>query len=142
MYATLTLVESEVWPLIVGKDCRCVWIVKLALTKPHTFVVMAICIFLFGIISLLSMPIDIFPNIEIPIVSCAWTYTGMSPDNIEKMITSPTERALTSTVNGIARMESMSLSGYSIIKLFLHKGADIGEAVGQVTSTANAVLKQ
>jgi multidrug efflux pump subunit AcrB len=118
-----------------------VWIVRLALAQPHTFIVMAICIFLFGIISIRAMPVDIFPQINIPIVSCAWTYTGMSPAQIEKMITTPTERALTSTVNGIQRMESVSLTGMSIIKLFLHQDTNLGEAVGQVTSTSNAVIK-
>ncbi|HEY9869846.1 MAG TPA: efflux RND transporter permease subunit, partial [Candidatus Obscuribacterales bacterium] len=118
------------------------WIVKLALSQPHTFIVLAICIFLFGGVSLSQMAIDIFPTIDVPVVSCVWTYTGMSPKNVEDQITSPTERALTSTVSGIERMESMSLNGMSIIKLFLHKGSDIGQAVAQVASTSNAVLRQ
>lgn len=118
------------------------WIVQLALRQPHTFIVMAILIALFGFVSLKRMAIDIFPSIDVPIVSCVWTYTGMSAENIENMITTPTERALTSTVNGIDHMESMSLSGMSIIKVYLHKGANIGQAVGQVSSTSNAVMKQ
>jgi multidrug efflux pump subunit AcrB len=117
------------------------WIVRLALSKPHTFIVMAIAIFLFGAVSLTQMAIDIFPSIDIPIVSCVWTYTGMSPANIENLITTVTERAFPSTVSGIDHMTSMSLSGMSIIKIYLHKGTDIGKAVAQVSSTANAVLR-
>lgn len=117
------------------------WIVRLALAQPHTFIVMAICILLFGTIALKQMPVDIFPQINLPIVSCAWTYTGMCPNDIEKLVTTPTERALTSTVNGIQRMESMSLSGLAVIKLYLQQDAELGEAVAQVSSTANAVLK-
>lgn len=118
------------------------WIVRLALSQPHTFIVMAILIALFGFVSIKNMAIDIFPTIDVPVVSCVWTYTGMSPDNIENLITSPTERAFASTVSGIDRLESMSLNGMSIIKVYLHKGADIGQAVAQVSSTGNAVMKQ
>lgn len=117
------------------------WIVRLALTQPHTFIVMAIVIFLFGGVSLSQMAVDIFPSIDIPIVSCVWTYTGMPPSDVENQITSVTERALTSTVNGIDHIESMSLSGMSIIKVYLHKGTDVGQAVAQVASTANATLR-
>jgi multidrug efflux pump subunit AcrB len=116
------------------------WIVELALKRPHTFIVMAIAIALFGVLSVTQMAVDIFPSIDVPIVSCVWTYTGMSPQNIENLITTVTETWLTSTVNGIERMESMSLSGLSIIKVFLHKGTDIGEAVAMVTSVGNACL--
>lgn len=118
------------------------WIVRLALKQPHTFIVMALLIFLFGFISIKQMPVDIFPNIDQPIVSCVWTYTGMQPDDIENMLTTVTERALTSTVKDIQHMESMSLSGMSIIKIFLHQGGNIAEAVAQVASVGNAIMKQ
>ena len=88
------------------------------------------------------MPVDIFPNIDEPIVSCVWTYTGMQPDDIENMLTTVTERALTSTVKDIKYIESMSLSGMSIIKIFLHQSANVAEAVAQVASVGNAILKQ
>src|SRR5262249_1474943 len=117
------------------------WIVELALKRAHTFIVMALAIALFGIISIKQMAVDIFPEIDVPIVSCVWTYTGMSPYNIENMITTVTERWLTSTVNGIEHTESMSLSGMSIIKVFLHKGTDIGESVAMVTAMGNALLE-
>ncbi|CAN5279644.1 efflux RND transporter permease subunit [soil metagenome] len=117
------------------------WIVELALKRPHTFIVMALAIALFGVMSIKQMAVDIFPSIDIPIVSCVWTYTGMSPYNIENLITTVTERWLTSTVNGIEHIESTSLSGMSIIKVYLHKGTDIGEAVAMVTAMGNAVLE-
>jgi len=117
------------------------WIVELALQRAHTFIVVALAIALFGIISIKQMAVDIFPEIDVPIVSCVWTYTGMSPYNIENMITTVTERWLTSTVNGIEHTESMSLSGMSIIKVFLHKGTDIGESVAMVTAMGNALLE-
>src|SRR5579885_2964880 len=98
------------------------WIVQLALTKPHTFIVLAISIFLFGAVSLMQMAKDIFPEIDVPIVSCVWTYTGMSPRNIESLVTTVSERALASTVAGISHMDSMSLNGMSVIKIYLHKG--------------------
>jgi multidrug efflux pump subunit AcrB len=118
------------------------WIVKLALNQPHTFIVMAVCIFLFGIVSLSQMAIDIFPTIDEPVVSCVWTYTGMPPSEIERYITSVTERAFTSTVAGIDHMDSMSLNGMSIIKVYLHQGASIAQAVAQVASTSEAVKTQ
>jgi multidrug efflux pump subunit AcrB len=117
------------------------WIVELALKRPHTFIVMALAIALFGVMSIKQMAVDIFPSIDIPIVSCVWTYTGMSPYNVENLITTVTERWLTSTVNGIEHIESTSLSGMSIIKVYLHKGTDIGEAVAMVTAMGNAVLE-
>lgn len=116
------------------------WIVEMALKRAHTFIVMAIGILLFGVISIKQMAVDIFPVIDIPIVSCVWTYTGMSPYYVEKLVTTPTEQWLTSTVNGIEHVESTSLSGLSIIKVFLHKGSDIGQSVAMVTSIGNAVI--
>ncbi len=116
------------------------WIVELALKRPHTFIVMALSIAIFGVLSIAQMAVDIFPNIDVPIVSCIWTYTGMSPYYIANMITTVTETWLTSTVSGIEHMESMSLSGMSVIKIYLHKGADIGQAVATVSSVGNAVL--
>lgn len=118
------------------------WIVELALRRPYTFVAVAIAIVIFGLISIRRMSVDIFPNIDIPIVSCAWTYSGMSPYFMENMITSVTERALTSTLSGIQRMESISVSGLSVIKVYLNKGADIGEDVAMVGSVGTAILRQ
>jgi multidrug efflux pump subunit AcrB len=83
---------------------------------------MALTIAIFGVLSIAQMAVDIFPTIDVPIVSCVWTYTGMSPYYIENLVTTVTETWLTSTVNGIERMESMSVSGMSVIKVYLHKG--------------------
>lgn len=118
------------------------WIVELALKKGHTFVVLAIAIALFGVISVAKMSIDIFPVINVPVVSCVWSYAGMSPYYMENLVTTVTERALTSTINGIDRMESNSLSGMSIIKVYLNKGTPIGEAVAMVSAVGTAILRQ
>jgi multidrug efflux pump subunit AcrB len=118
------------------------WIVQLALRKGHTFVVLSIAIVIFGVLSVAKMAIDIFPVIDTPVVSCVWTYTGLSPYYMAYLVTTPTERALTSTINGIERMESNSLPGMSIIKLYLQKGTPIGEAVAMVTSVGSAVIRQ
>lgn len=117
------------------------WIVELALTRPHTFVVLALTIAIFGFLSIKQMAVDIFPFIDVPIVSCAWTYSGMSPENVENLVTTVTESWLTSTVNGIEHTESRSLSGMSIIKVYLHKGTDVAQSVAMVTALGNAVLK-
>src|SRR5262245_24752553 len=116
------------------------WIVELALKRPHTFIVMALSIAIFGIMAITEMAVDIFPAIDVPIVSQCWTYTGMSPGNIENLITTVVERWLTSTVNGIEHMESMSVNGMAIIKIYLYKGTDIGEAVAMATAVGNASL--
>jgi multidrug efflux pump subunit AcrB len=117
------------------------WIVELALRRPHTFVVMAIVIAMFGVISIAKMAIDIFPPINIPVVSCVWTYQGMSPYDMENLITTVTERALTSTINGIQRMESMSLSGMSIVKVYLQKGTPVGESVSMARCRAESARR-
>jgi multidrug efflux pump subunit AcrB len=118
------------------------WIVELALRRPHTFVVMAIMIVLFGGISIARMPIDIFPSVNVPVVSCVWTYEGMSPYNMENLVTSITERGLISTINGIKRLESMSLNGMSIIKVYLQDGTSVGQSVAMVASVGSAILRQ
>lgn len=118
------------------------WIVELALRRPHTFIVLSISIVLFGVLSICRMPVDIFPNIDIPVVSCVWTYAGMSAFDMENLVTNVTERALTSTINGIDHMESMSLSNMAIIKVYLQKGTPMGEAVAMVTSVGSAILRQ
>jgi multidrug efflux pump subunit AcrB len=117
------------------------WIVQLALRKPHTFFVMGITIILFGMIAIFRMPVDIFPDLDIPIVSCIWTYQGMSPWEMENLVSMVTERALTSTINGIEHMESVSINSMSIIKVYLHQGTPIGEAVAMVESVGTAILR-
>ena len=92
------------------------WIVRLALRRPYTFVVMSVLIVILGIAAAFVMPTDIFPNIDIPVVSVIWTYTGISPEEMEKRITTISERALTTTVNDIEHIESQSYNGVTVIE--------------------------
>ena len=118
------------------------WIVRLALRRPHTFVVMAILIFILGVVTVLRMPTDIFPEIDIPVVSVIWNYTGLSAQEMERRIVSNYERALTTTVNDIEHIESQSLTGVSVIKIFFQPGAKIEAATAQVTAISQAVIRQ
>jgi multidrug efflux pump subunit AcrB len=117
-------------------------IVRLALSKPYTFVVMAILIMIFGLMSALSTPVDIFPNIGIPVISAVWSYTGLSPDGMAGRVVSIYERALTTTVNDIQHIESQSLAGYGIVKVFFQPNVNINMALAQVTAISQTVLKQ
>ena len=117
-------------------------IVRLALRRPYTFVVLAILILIFGPLAALRTPTDIFPEIRIPVISVVWTYTGMQPDDMAGRIIYPYERALSSTVNDIEHIESQSLPGYGIVKIFFQPTVDIRTATAQVTSISQTVLKQ
>ena len=117
-------------------------LVKLALDKPYTFVVMAILIGLMGIFSALRSPIDIFPEIRIPVISVVWSYTGMQPEDMAGRVVYAYERALSTTVNDIEHIESQSLPGYGIVKIFFQPSVDIRLATAQVTSISQTVLKQ
>jgi CzcA family heavy metal efflux pump len=117
------------------------WIVRLALRRPYTFVVMAVLILVMGIVSIQTMSTDIFPVIDIPVVTVIWSYPGTSPDEMEKRFTTVSERAMTTTVNDIEHIESQSVSGISIIKVFFQPGAKIDGAVAQVTAVSQTVLR-
>jgi multidrug efflux pump subunit AcrB len=117
-------------------------IVRLALARPYTFVVMAILIAIFGARSLLGTPTDIFPNINIPVISVIWSYTGLPPDDMANRIVSIYERGLSTTVNDIEHIESQSLPGYGIVKVFFQPTVNISAAQAQVTSISQTVLKQ
>src|SRR5208337_1692522 len=93
------------------------WIVRLALRRPYTFIVMSCLMILLGVGAMVTMPVDIFPHIDIPVVSVVWSYTGISPEEMEKRIITITERAMTTTVNDVEHIESQSYSGVSIIRL-------------------------
>jgi multidrug efflux pump subunit AcrB len=118
------------------------WIVRLALARPYTFVVLALLLFLVGPVMLLRTPVDIFPEINIPVVSIIWTFTGLVPSEMETRITSIYERALTTTVGNIEHIESQSLNGVSVIKVYLQPQANVDGAIAQVTAEAQATLKQ
>src|SRR5271168_2074649 len=117
-------------------------IVRLALSRPYTFVVMAILIMIFGTLSAFRTPTDIFPNIGIPVVSVVWSYTGLPPDDMAGRILSGYERSLSTTVNDIAHIESKSLPGLGIVKIYFQPNVDISAAQTQVTSISQTVLKQ
>ncbi|MGH9776049.1 MAG: efflux RND transporter permease subunit [Candidatus Acidiferrales bacterium] len=116
------------------------WIVRLALRRPYTFVVVAILLLIFGPLAIIRTPTDIFPNINIPVVSVLWNYEGLNAQEMSDRITSQTERALTTTVNDIEHIESQSLSGKGVVKIFFHRGTDISTALAQVTAISQTQL--
>jgi multidrug efflux pump subunit AcrB len=118
-----------------------VWIVRVALQRPYTFVVGAILIAILGTLAALRTPTDIFPNIKIPVVSVVWTYTGLQPSDMSGRIIYYYERTLTSQVADIAHIESQSVSGYGVVKIFFQKNVDISAALAQVTAASQTVLK-
>ncbi len=119
-----------------------VGIVKLALHRPYTFVVMALLILIFGIISIFRTPTDIFPNIDIPVVSVVFSFTGLSPDDMAGRIVTYYERAATTTVNNVEHLESESIANFGIIKIFFQPSVNISEALAQVAAVSQTVLKQ
>ena len=116
-------------------------IVRIALSRPYTFIVLAILIALFGTLSWFRTPTDIFPNIGIPVISAVWTYNGLPPDDMSGRIVYYYERTLSSQVNDIEHIESQSLPGYGVVKIFFQKGVDINAALAQVTAASQTVLK-
>jgi multidrug efflux pump subunit AcrB len=117
------------------------WIVRLALRRPYTFVVFALLILILGAYSILSMPTDIFPNIDIPVVTVVWQYSGLSADQMANRIVTNSERGMTTTVNDIEHIESQSLNGIAIIKVFFQPHVNIGSAVAQITSIGQVILR-
>jgi len=117
------------------------WIVRLALRRTYTFVVAALLIAVLGAVSIYRMSTDIFPNIDIPVVSVVWQYFGMPADEIETRILLINERVLTASVNDIEHIESQSLDGVGVIRIFFQPGAKIAEAQAQVTATWQTLLK-
>ena len=118
------------------------WIVRLALRRPYTFVVMSILILAMGALSILRTPTDIFPNINIPVVSVIWTFTGLVPKEMADRIVSVTERNMTTVVDNIEHIESQSLYGIAVVKVFLQPNASIDRAIGQITASSQTQLRQ
>ena len=118
------------------------WIVRVALDRPYTFIVLAILILVLSPVMILRTPTDIFPNINIPVVAVAWQYTGMNPEELEGRITSTYERLLTTTVDNIEHIESTTVNGQAIVKLYLQPGASLDTANAQVTAISQTVLRQ
>src|SRR5947209_8535067 len=117
------------------------WIVQLALRRMYTFAVVALLIGVLGAVSIYRMSTDIFPNIDIPVVSTVWQFTGMPADEIESRIILVTERVLTASVNGIEHIESQSLDGVGVVRIYFQPGTAIAEAEAQVTATCQTLLK-
>src|ERR1700746_3394396 len=118
------------------------WIVRLALRRPYTFVVVAILIVIMGTLAIFRTPTDIFPNINIPVVSIIWTYNGLVPEDMADRIVSITERSLTTTVDNIEHVESQSLYGVAVVKVFLQPTANIQRGIAQITAVSQTQLKQ
>ena len=118
------------------------WIVRLALRRPYTFVVAAMLVAILGVVTIRRMPTDIFPSVDIPVISCVFRYEGISPDEMEKRIVTPFERFLITTVNDVERIESLSLNGNAVIKVYFQPGAKIEAATAQVTAVAQTAIRQ
>src|SRR5713226_4237796 len=117
------------------------WIVRLALRRPYTFVVVALLIAVLGLLSIVTMPTDIFPNIDIPVISVIWSYGGLSATEMQDRITTVVERAMTTTVSNIEHLESESVRGNSVIKLYFQPNADVNAAVAQVTAICQTLIR-
>ncbi len=118
------------------------WIVNVALKRPYTFIVMAILILLATPLALMRTPVDVLPEINIPVISVIWTYNGLAAQDVANRIISGNERGLTTTVNNIEHIESQSLPGIGIIKIFLQPTANLQTAIAQVVAIEQAQVKQ
>ncbi len=117
------------------------WLVRIALKRPYTFVVMSMLIVIVGVLTVMKMPTDIFPDIDIPVISVIWNYGGLPPQEMEKRIVSNFERFLTTVVNNIEHIESQSLTGIAVIKVYLQPGASVDAAIAQITATAQSAVR-
>jgi len=118
------------------------WIVRVALDRPYTFIVLAILILVLSPVMILRTPTDIFPNINIPVIAVAWQFTGMNPEELEGRLTSTYERILTTTVDNIEHIESTTVNGQAIVKIYLQPGASLDTANAQVTAISQTILRQ
>src|ERR1700749_4610441 len=118
------------------------WIVRLALRRPYTFVVLALLLLILGPLVIFRTPTDIFPNIDIPVVSVVWNYAGLDAQDMSSRIVFQTERALTTLVDNIQHIDSQSLNGVAVVKIFLQPNADINKAIAQVTAISQTQLRQ
>ena len=117
------------------------WIVRLALKRPYTFIVLSLLLLIIGPLTILRTPTDIFPNIDIPVVTVIWSFNGLAPDQMERRITLNYERGLSVAVNDIEHIESESLNGIAVIKIFFQPGANISEAVAEITALSQTQLR-
>ena len=117
------------------------WIVQLALRRPYTFIVAGLLLLILSPVAIMRTPVDIFPNINIPVVSIVWNYTGLAPKDFEGRITSVYERVLTTTVNDIQHIESQSMNGVAVVKVFFQPNAHLETAIAQVTAISQTILR-
>lgn len=118
------------------------WIVKLALSRPYTFVVMAVLILIMGITSIKNTPVDIFPDINIPVISVIWTYSGLPAEEFERRLTIYSEYSLSANVKDLKSIESQTLDGLGVIRLYFHPGANVESAMAQATAVSQAILRR
>src|SRR5580658_9804900 len=118
------------------------WIVRVALNRPYTFIVLALLILILSPVAIMRTPTDIFPNIDIPVIAVAWQYAGLSPEEMEGRITTVYERVLTTTVDNIEHIESTTVNGTAIVKIYLQPTASIDRANAQVTAVSQTILRQ
>src|SRR6266853_2109646 len=118
------------------------WIVRVALDRPYTFIVLAVLILVLSPVMILRTPTDIFPNIDIPVIAVAWQFTGMNPEELEGRLTSTYERVLTTTADNIEHLESTTVNGQAIVKIYLQQGASLDTANAQVTAVSQTILRQ
>jgi len=117
------------------------WIVKLALSKPYTFAVLALLILLLGVGSILTMATDVFPAIDLPVVTVIWAYSGFTPNDMEKRFVTQSERAYTTSVNDIEHIESQSVSGVGVIRIYFQPGANVAQGIAQVVATSQTIQR-
>src|SRR5437867_5880926 len=118
------------------------WIVRVALNRPYTFIVLALLILILSPVVILRTPTDIFPNINIPVIAVAWQFTGLNPEELEGRLTTGFERVLTTTVDNIEHIESTTVNGQAIVKIFLQPHASLDTANAQVTAISQTSLRQ
>src|SRR5437660_4228405 len=117
------------------------WLVRLALRRPYTIAVSCLLVMLLGALSLTRMQVDIFPVIDIPVVAVVWNYPGLSAEDMERRVVLISERAVSTTVNGIERIESTSIPGVGLLKVYFQPGAEIGAAIAQISSVSSTILR-
>jgi len=118
------------------------WLVRVALSRPYTFVIISLLILILGVTSIVTTPTDILPDINIPIVSVIWTYNGLDADDMSKRIVGICERAMSTTVNNVEHIESQSFSGVGVIKIYFQPSVQIDLAIAQVTALSQSILRQ
>ena len=118
------------------------WIVKVALDRPYTFIILALLILLLSPVIILRTPVDIFPNIDIPVIAISWTYSGLNPEEFEGRVTLPYKKVLTTLVDNIQHIESTTYNGLNVVKVYLQRGASLDTANAQVTAASQFIIRQ